>query len=62
MVIVICNDGEQPGKHVAEFTSLDEAESWIDTQLVIIEGVGERTRKMYRVFVGEEIAPIERDK
>lgn len=57
MVIVICNDSTTPGLRLVEFKSLDEAEDWIDTQIVPVEGVGTRSRKMYRIFVGEEIQP-----
>lgn len=60
MVIVLANDGFRYGDgiRVVEFDTLDQADDWIDEQLAPpIEGVGTRTRKMYRVFVGEEIQP-----
>lgn len=56
---VLCNDGTPPGLRLEEFSTLAEANAWIKDQLIVIEGVGQRTRKMYRVIVGEEIAPTE---
>lgn len=56
---VLCNDSTAPGLRVEEFPSLDQADAWIKDQLIVIEGVGQRTRKMYRIIVGEEIEPTE---
>jgi len=55
MVFVICNDGTSPGLRVEDFPTLDEANDWIKGQLIVVEGVGQRTRKMYRVIEGEEV-------
>jgi site-specific recombinase XerC len=56
---VLCNDGTAPGLRLEEFSTLDEANNWINDQLIVVEGVGQRTRKMYRIIVGEEIALTE---
>lgn len=56
---VICHDETSPRRHFEEFPTLADANAWIKDQLIVVEGVGQRTRKMYRIIVGEEITPTE---
>lgn len=55
MIFILCNDGTMPGLHLQSFDSLTEAKDWIKSQLIVIEGVGQRTLKMYKIIEGEEI-------